>query len=160
MPNQEWRDNRKQNSLIDWWYLIWPCYTRQFYSAILKCNAKSELQRKQRVQYTSLQLATQQKIVKQVAEKVEQSSTFRILAKPVAACNIYKGTCFATGMSYLSLTAKKRVVSNFIAGKKELHCELRKELLTFHISLVPCNFSLSSALHCTLLEKLPRATRT
>ena len=32
-------------------------------------------------------------------------------------------------------------------------------MLKFNISLATCNFFLSSALHCTLLEKLPRVTR-
>ena len=42
----------------------------------------------------SLQLATQQKIAKQVAEKIEQSSTFHNVAKPVAMCNMSTATRF------------------------------------------------------------------
>ena len=74
------------------------------------------------------------KIAKQVAEKVEQSSTFRNVAKPVAACNMYRAAGSQTVMSQLSLTANNRVVFNFIAGKNNLRCELRNNCssLTSH----------------------------
>ena len=54
-------------------------------------------------------------IAKEVAEKIEQSSTFRNIAKPVAACNMSTGTHFAT------------YCRNFGAS------ELRKELQTSDI---------------------------
>ena len=74
------------------------------------------------------------KIAKQVAEKVEQSSTFCNVAKPVAACNMYRAAGWQTFMSQLSLTVNNRIVFNFIAGKNNLHCELQNNCssLTSH----------------------------
>ena len=74
---------------------------------------------------------------KQVAEKVEQSSTFRNVVNPVAACNMYRAAGLRTVMSQLSLTANNRVIFNYIAGKNNLHCKLQNNCssLTSYLQL-------------------------
>ena len=63
-----------------------PCYTRQFFLHALTCNATT-------CNTPFSKLAMQQNVALQVARKVELSSTFRNVARQVAACNMSSATC-------------------------------------------------------------------
>ena len=91
-----------------------PCYARRFpLQPATQRHCEASCRRNCACNTPSLQLATtQRKIAKQVARKVEQSSDFRNVAKPVAACNISSTTCFA------------RYCRNYGAGGRKSHSKL------------------------------------
>ena len=126
--------------LINWLWLkgLRPCSSRQFFQQLV-------MQRLWEVSYRGnsvCNIPLCNWLRKEIAEKIEQSSLFKRLRSELQRANICWATCFATGMSNLTLAANNRVLSNFIAGKKDLHCKLRKEFFTSEISLATYSFSL------------------
>ena len=66
-----------------------PCYTRQYsLQPTTQHHCAASCRRNKACNTPSPQLATQRKIARQVAEKLEEFSTLRNVAKPVTACNV------------------------------------------------------------------------
>ena len=101
------------------------------------------------------QPAMQRNVALQVAGKVELSSTFRNVARQVAAYNIASATCKAILSKSANQSVGKWLPQKFIIGHVA-NCE--QKFRACDIPSETCNVLQSSLLRCKLQMKLLRVT--